>query len=97
MVQLPVDLTSTCVISGFRHEVDENCTLLGCYVASSDNFLRAFRDNLLVPSLGWSLNMGPIGCPKTSVINFQYSLRNNPEEYNGLIINNGSQKTQLYL
>jgi len=24
--------------------------------------------------------MGPIGCPETSVINYYYSLRNNPEE-----------------
>ena len=24
--------------------------------------------------------MGPIGCPETSVINYHYSLRNNPEE-----------------
>jgi hypothetical protein len=24
--------------------------------------------------------MGPIGCPETSVINYQYSLFNNPEE-----------------
>ena len=26
--------------------------------------------------------MGPIGCPKTSVRNYRYSLRNNPEKYN---------------
>jgi len=38
------------VISGFRHKVDENCTLLGCYGASSDNLLPMIRDNLLVPS-----------------------------------------------
>jgi hypothetical protein len=24
--------------------------------------------------------MGPIGCPETSVRNYRYSLRNNPEE-----------------
>jgi len=27
-----------CVISGFRREVDENCSLLGYYAASSGNF-----------------------------------------------------------
>jgi len=26
------------------------------------------------------LNMEPIGCPETSVRNYNYSLRNNPEE-----------------
>jgi hypothetical protein len=36
--------------SGFRHEVDENCALLGYYAASSDNCLPTFRDNLSVPS-----------------------------------------------
>jgi hypothetical protein len=30
------------VISGFRHEVDENCALLGYYAASSGNFLQTF-------------------------------------------------------
>jgi hypothetical protein len=28
-----------CVISGFRCEVHENCTLLGCYAACNGNFL----------------------------------------------------------
>jgi hypothetical protein len=27
-----------CVISGFRHEVAENCPLLGYYAASGGNF-----------------------------------------------------------
>ena len=38
------------VISGFRCEVYENCTLLGYYAASSGNFLPMSRDNLSVPS-----------------------------------------------
>jgi len=29
---------TACVISGFHREVDENCVLLGYYVASSGNF-----------------------------------------------------------
>jgi len=37
------------VFSGFRYDVDENCAFLGYYVASSVNFLPAFRDNLSVP------------------------------------------------
>jgi len=28
----------------------------------------------------WTLRMGPIGCPETSVINYQYSLFSNPED-----------------
>jgi len=34
------------VISSFRREVDENCTLVGYYPASSGNSLLKFRDNL---------------------------------------------------
>ena len=36
------------MISGFRREVDENCALMGYYVASSGNSLPTFRDNLSV-------------------------------------------------
>jgi len=39
-----------CVISGFCHAVGENCTLLGYYAVSSDNFLPMFWDNLCSPS-----------------------------------------------
>jgi hypothetical protein len=42
----------TCVISGFRREVAENCALLGYYAGSSGNFLQTFRDILWVPSSG---------------------------------------------
>jgi len=38
------------VISGFRREVDENCTVLGYYETSSGNFLPTFRYNLSAPS-----------------------------------------------
>jgi hypothetical protein len=38
-----------CMTSGYCREVDENCTLLGYYAASSGNLLPTFRDNLLVP------------------------------------------------
>jgi hypothetical protein len=36
-------------ISGFRHEVEDNCAVLSYYAASSGNFLPTFRDNLSVP------------------------------------------------
>jgi hypothetical protein len=80
------------VISGFRREVVENCALLCCYAASSGNFLLMFRENLWVPSPGFKnpkkekkmdsspLKVGPIGFPGTSVRNYHYSPRNNPEE-----------------
>jgi hypothetical protein len=40
------------MISGFRHEVDETCALLGYYAARSGNFLPTFWNNLPVPSSG---------------------------------------------
>ena len=39
----PLEDVKTCVISGFRHEVDENCALLGHYAASNGNSLPTFR------------------------------------------------------
>ena len=42
----------TCLFSGFRREVDENCDLLGYYAASSGNSLPTFWENLSIPSSG---------------------------------------------
>ena len=33
----------------------------------------------------WSFKMGPIGCPETSVRNYQYTLLSNPEERSSLL------------
>jgi len=33
------NIPKLCNITGFRHEADENCTLLGYYAASSGRFL----------------------------------------------------------
>ena len=38
------------MISGFCCKVDENCSLLGYYGASSGNSIPMFWDNLFVPS-----------------------------------------------
>ena len=76
--QTDVTRLAVCVISGFLHEVAENCAVLGYYAASSGNFLRTFQDYLSVPSSGQGWD--PIGCPETSVRNCHYSLRDNPEE-----------------
>jgi hypothetical protein len=43
-------LTSFCVNSGFRRDVDEICALLGYCAAYSSNFLPTFRHNLSAPS-----------------------------------------------
>ena len=72
------------VISGFRRELDENRALQGYYAPCSGKFLPVFRDTLSVPSSGVDVtergSMGPIGCSETSVISYNYTLRNNPEE-----------------
>jgi len=39
------------VISGFCHEADENCAVLGYYAVSSGNFLLMFWNNLLIDRL----------------------------------------------
>ena len=39
-----------CVISGFRRDIYENCSLLGNYAANNGDSLPTFRDNLSVPS-----------------------------------------------
>ena len=62
------------MFSAFRYEVDENCSLLGYYAASSANLLPTFRDNLSVPSSLFkyskiTLKIQLIGCPETSVRN----------------------------
>jgi len=50
-----------CVTSGYHHDVDDNCAILGHYTASSSNFSPMFRYNLSVPSsrVNWPLKMGP--------------------------------------
>ena len=50
--------------------------LLRYYVPSSGNSLSTFRGKPL----------GPIGCPETSVRNYHYSLRNNPEEHSSHLV-----------
>ena len=39
------------MISGFCHEADENCAVLGYYAVSSGNFLLMFWNNLLIDRL----------------------------------------------
>jgi hypothetical protein len=70
------------ITSGFCHKVDENCTLLGYYAASSGNLLLMFSDNLSVTSIGVTnpeVKMGPIGCPEMLVRNYHYMLHDTEE------------------
>ena len=39
--------------------------------------------------------MGPIGCPETSVRNYHYALRNNPEQCSSHLLRCGSLKSRL--
>ena len=63
----------SCEISGFRHEADENCALLGYYTAYSGNSLPTFREK--VQESKKILD---------SLRNYQYTLRHGPERPNSL-------------
>ena len=56
----------------------KKCALLGCYSASTGELLSTLRGNLSVPSSGFKDIK--TGCSETSVRNYHYSFRNNPEE-----------------
>jgi hypothetical protein len=92
------------VISGFRPEVDENCALLGYYAAISGKSVPTFRRNLSGPIFKgqeiqeltfFSLEDGPIGCPETSVRNYQYLLRNKPEKRSSHLLGGGSLSSDV--
>jgi len=70
------------VISGFPREVDENCILLGYYVAGSGKFLPTFRDNLSVPNFYFlTPEDGTDRSSRNVDENYYYSLRNDSEEH----------------
>jgi len=77
-----------------------NCTIPGYYAASSGKFLNVsgqplghiFRGSRILDPQ----KMGPIGCPETSVRNYHYSLRNNPEERSSHLLRDGSLKTRKF-
>ena len=43
----------------------------------------------------WSLKIGPIGCPETSVRNYHYSPRNNPAERSSRLLRCGNLKSRI--
>ena len=71
---------------------EKNRALPGHYAANNGNLLRTFREGLSVPSSGTNMKIGPTGCPETSVRNYHYSLRNNPEERSSHVLRGGSLK-----
>jgi hypothetical protein len=87
------------VISGFRLEVAEKCALLAYYAASSGvKFMTDVSGRPVGPIFrvqefksqndSRTVKVGQIGCPETSVRNYHYLLRNNPEESRSLFMYN---------
>jgi len=69
------------VISGFCHEVDENCTLQAYYTVSSGNFLPTFQGNVSIPPfLDTTLEDAINTLSQTSVTNYLYSPHNSPKQ-----------------
>jgi len=62
------------------------------HVASSVGNLKFLEDNLLIPSSGVK---NPKRSPETSVKNYHYSLRNNPDESSSHLLRGGSLKSRL--
>ena len=83
--------------------IQQNCALVGYCAASIGNFLRTFRDNLSDQSsrarvfYSWPLKMGRIRCPETSVRNYQYLQRNNPEGCSSSLLPVGSLKSHTFV
>jgi hypothetical protein len=86
----------------FRHKVSYSRGLRPSgMLRSVDWYLPTFRDNLSVQSsrdqqfqaaTTLSLKTGPIGCPETSVRNYQYILCNSPEERRSHLQRGGNLK-----
>jgi hypothetical protein len=80
----------------FRREVDENCSLLDCYAASSGNSLPTFRGNLSVPSSRWDRQVVPkrqleITTTSCAIVRVSSSPRNR------IIINRWHREVGLHL
>jgi len=91
-VEVPLGVGCTCLTEKL---LVEKGALLGCYAASSSNYIATFRHCISITSLGVSRwKMGPIGCPETSVRNRHYWLRNIPEERSSFLLRGGSLKSR---
>ena len=69
------------MILGFRRDADEISAFLGYYAARSGNrrFGTTYRSRLQGSRKRY-LKMGAIGCPETSLRNYQSALRNIAED-----------------
>jgi hypothetical protein len=78
----PIRESNRGLISGFRRDVDESALFWDIaqrwVVILYRRFGATYRSYLQGTS--WPLNMGPIGCPETSVQNYHSTLRNIAEE-----------------
>ena len=72
------------MISGFHRGVSAVFDVLGCYDLYIGIYVPKFRETYRFHIHSrWtasSFKMGPIGCPETSVTNYQSTLRNIPEK-----------------
>jgi hypothetical protein len=82
-------------------EQKENCALLGSrqrvLAIPYRRFRKTYRSHLQRSRPffdSWPLNMGPIGCPETSVRNWRHSLRNNSEERSFHLLHGRSLKSR---
>ena len=73
----------------------ENCTLPGCYAASSGYFFTDVSGQPVGPIHSRPLLMGPIVYSETSVRNHHYTLRNNPEELIFHLLRGRSLKSRI--
>jgi uncharacterized protein YodC (DUF2158 family) len=76
-------------------EIVASCWLM-MHGHTNIKILLTFRGNLSVTSSEVQVKMGPIGCPETSVNNYQSTLRNIPEERRSNLYRCGSLKSRNY-
>jgi hypothetical protein len=62
--------------------------------SSAEVFLATIRDFWGGGGDLLRLKIGPLGCPKTSLGNYHYSLRNNPEEGSSILEGNHFKKKE---
>ena len=79
-----------------------NCALLCYKTASSGKSTPTFQDNLTFPSsrvtfTSWSLVLGPIVCPETSVRKCHYSLRSSEERSSGPLRGGNFKSRSLWI
>ena len=67
------------MISGYSRDIDDICSLLGCYAACSVKSLPTYRYQLQVSRNPKGFLFG-LRCPETSVRNYYYTLSKNTDK-----------------